>query len=231
MDTQHISHIKKLAKQWRSDLNKGYLLNNISTTCHASVEHLYTTDQTILNDVLIGRKQAASRFESEALMKQALQDSLYYHMQDIVQWIEDKPKQKFLNLSTDTYIDNNTDTYGEPLPIGHGFRMDFDGIQAYDTTAIKIVLQRNKYTDYGFSIVTCFPDLYYENKQPDKKKDLSLLIKQTTAYKYGNERARQSYLEMLPEKYTKTKTPSKQQRIQSIINAMEPESTDNIYSL
>ena len=69
-------------------------------------------------------------------------------------------------------------------PVGYGYIVSrkTNTIDEYATDSIRVVLEQNSNSEFGFSLLTAYPDIIHaENREPTGK-DLSAIVKKTNTY-------------------------------------------------
>lgn len=171
--------LRKQTQNFQKNLYSGDMLAKILNTQHIFQNHMSSTDESTLDRILFTKASANTRFKNQTLMYDSLYNVLDARMKHIIQWLYDSKEDTF-TITDEPYLENHTDVNGEPLPIGIGFKQEHNKIAEYETTYVTMHLQRAD-NEYGFVIVTAYPDIKTPEAVPTGR-DLTDLIKQTTTY-------------------------------------------------
>ena len=105
----------------------------------------------------------ASSFFNETQAKEAISEAIYYCADSIAKWVyaSDFEETKSVKFSpyTKTRLVLSVDVGDPDAPIGYGLD---SSLKEYNTSAVRIVLEKDLEAPYGFSLVSACPDLSAE---------------------------------------------------------------------
>lgn len=160
------------------------MVKNYNT--HVMEEHVNLNEVDNLDMVLSGRKQTQGHFvnagkktNTNMFVQKLIELAIKQKQEDVISWMKESENMKSTEFSL---------TVRGKL-IGKVFKKE-DGnnnrISEYDTSAMRIVIQRNDSMPLGFSLLTAYPTLDTKYKERTNR-DISELVRKTNTFKNADD--------------------------------------------
>ena len=184
---------RELELKLRSSLKHGTLVKDITSTSHHGKKHTFMTTAAMIDRVADNRpgkaKIAATNFNKgenvDALLAEAIKGK---QLRKIADWATD-----------DKSPDVQPFHFDMGRNIGYGVRLWYDALEHFKTKEMAIVLQKDKDTALGFSVLTAYPSTKDFSKMEFTQLNLSEGLHNSYAYKYASPE-RRTYLDNAVEK-------------------------------
>lgn len=162
-------------KIWEADEN-GKLIQ-LATDMNTHVNrHEKVTDSALMQRVF-DEVDACSAFYDNIPIEQVLTDAICYHAKEISDWTDMASYRETQHF--DVRLD--PDDYGGRIGYGEVIDKKTNCIKDYDTSAVRVVLQKDSLMPLGFSILTAYPILNDPDIKPTGK-DLRPAMRKTAEY-------------------------------------------------
>lgn len=162
----------------RQQLDEGSLLPTIAAKGHSDI-HIQCSDVSLLDRII---QQDANALESTTFQNQTIADyyvteAMFAQMDTITDWVNDPTQDQLLAINSQFDID-------ETSAIGHGFAIDRRTglIRERKTDSETLVFRKDKTNQYGFAMVTAYPNITTPTAT-ETGRDLRPLVRKTPTYK------------------------------------------------
>ena len=170
----------RLLDKMYEDQSSGAFWDNVTTPySHFDTQHNAKSDSELINR-LIEKGHSVSSFANEHDMKSCIEDAVVNNFGLIMQNLDklheyDKLALRF-DYDDELYEDVDFGTHQK------GFIRNRDGnIMEMDTPSVCAVIQKDSKSEYGFSVLTAYPDMESDLSVPTGR-DINDLVKSSQAY-------------------------------------------------